>query len=303
MSQFNKSRYKIALGLFIQASLLWGQATLPTQSIAATHESIWGITLGERGNLTPYGSPTHCPTQITKKRRRVRNSGSKISWGGIISGITGIKAKKYRTTTYEKYIRPRSGPCLALLGAAPIVEGDHTRIDRNFDAADFYSSKGATVKIMWPKDGSPRIPPGRNISYPFFNSIQELSSVSGHKVLWVDGAIEGIKVETGGYRSQNNIFSLLSEKFGKPTQLQKKTMIAGGEQVEAFDATWVTPDFHVFYNSVEEGRYREGSEFSRGHFWIDTHKGWELKAQRRNEYSQSPVKLSQPAPITQQDSN
>ena len=291
MSPFNNPRYKVALGLLIQAGLLWGQATLAPKGLAATTDSIWGITLGARGNLTPHGSPTHCPTQITKQRRRVLNGGSRVSWGNIISGITGIKVKKYRTTTYENYTHPRSGPCLVLLGADRIAEGNHTRLDRDFDSADFYSNKRASVQILWPKGGSPRIPPGKHISYPRFDRLDDLSYVTGHKVLWVDGAIEGIKIETGGYRRQNEILSMLSQKFGQPVNLKKKVMLAGGAKVEAFEATWETSDFRIFYDSVEEGQYQEGSEFSRGHFWIDTHKGWEIKAQRRNELTQSPINL------------
>nr|WP_313268988.1 hypothetical protein [Stenotrophomonas geniculata] len=67
----------------------------------------------------------------------------------------------------------------------------------------------------------------------------------------VDGRIEGLNVETDGFRHANELLEQLQQKLGKPTLQETTEVISGvGAKFTSPKAVWDLPDAYVQFNGI-----------------------------------------------------
>ncbi|MDJ1520550.1 hypothetical protein MF545_00445 [Stenotrophomonas maltophilia] len=67
----------------------------------------------------------------------------------------------------------------------------------------------------------------------------------------VDGRIEGLNVETDGFRHANELLEQLQQKLGKPTFQESAEVISGvGAKFSSPRAVWDLPDAYVQFNGI-----------------------------------------------------
>jgi len=117
------------------------------------------------------------------------------------------------------YNPPRSGICYESMNDSK--KGAHAAIGND------------TVKIVW--TSSPKI----------------VSGAFGLAKI-IDGNLEGVSFNTLGIVAQDRDLQLLSDKFGKPTQVNKLSMQNGyGAQFQSLSANWDLGDVLISYESAK----------------------------------------------------
>lgn len=93
--------------------------------------------------------------------------------------------------------------------------------------------------------------PVRRIAFPLTSAPAILKNWS-LIALEIDGRLEGIEFFTSGISSQELVFEQLTEKFGKPTALNRRAMqTMMGAAFEVIDATWDSPALYVRFRGAE----------------------------------------------------
>jgi hypothetical protein len=87
----------------------------------------------------------------------------------------------------------------------------------------------------------------------------------------IDARLEGIRFNTLGIANAELMLLRLKEKYGEPSEIVKlNAQNRVGASFPAFIATWVSPDSHVTFNSVD-------GSLDRGSVIIETKKGNSLR--------------------------
>jgi hypothetical protein len=88
----------------------------------------------------------------------------------------------------------------------------------------------------------------------------------------IDGNLEAIQFETGGYSAQDEVLSQLKKKYGEPSRAwdeERKNLM--GASFGAHKALWSLPDLVVTFDGM-------GEKVDSGQVNIYTRKGWDAAA-------------------------
>lgn len=84
----------------------------------------------------------------------------------------------------------------------------------------------------------------------------------------MDGNVESITAVTDGWKSQDTLFNLLSEKYGEPeSKVVTPMQSALGVQVDGIHAVWVLHNFRVVFSGISE-------QIHKGSIGVYTEKGF-----------------------------